>query len=197
MISSILLVTFVLIFQVALPVLVLAFLLSEFFSIISGAPYVPLSRRSVPKILAFGGISSSDSLYDLGCGDGRVLISGLRDFNVSKAVGYEIAPWPYLKTLFYVKRNKLKNTELFRKNCLKADIGQATFIYLYLFPKLIDKLAYKINSESNPEAKILCVGFPIETRRHPEFNLLKSDKIGGNKVYLYKLKSPEYPGTAS
>ena len=91
--------------------------------------------------------------YDLGCGDGRVLMSGLSNFNVLKAVGYEISPWPYFKTLFLVKRSGIKRIKIFRKNCLKANIDQATFIYLYLFPKLVDKIAYKIAKEGKPKPR--------------------------------------------
>lgn len=171
-------------------VLLFIFYSSGFVSIISGAPYIPLSQKLIRKILSFGGLSSNDVFYDLGCGDGRILISGLSNFNVSKAVGYEVAPWPYFKTLFLIKRNRFKKIDLFRKNCLKADIGQATFIYLYLFLKLVDKVAYKIATNGTPGAKILCVEFPIDTNQHIEFQLLKSEKIDNLMVYLYELKPP-------
>lgn len=153
-----------------------------------GAPYVPLSQKYIQKILSFGNLSSSDILYDLGCGDGRVLISGLYKFNVLKAVGYEISPWPYFKTLFLIKHNKLQRIKLLRINCLKADIGQATFIYLYLFPKLVNKLAYKIAKEAKPKTKVLCVSFPINIDQHIEFKLLKSEKLYNLTLYLYELK---------
>ena len=155
-----------------------------------GAPYVPLSRKSVRKILLFGGLSSNDILCDLGCGDGRVLMSGLSNFNVSKVIGYEIAPWPYFKTLFLIKYNQLKKIELFRINCLKADVSQVTFVYLYLFPELVDKIAYKIAKEGIPEVIIVCVSFPININKHIEFQLLKSTKINNLIVHLYKLKIP-------
>jgi hypothetical protein len=162
--------------------------LSGFVSLIFGAPYIPLSQKFIQRILLFGSLSSNDIFYDLGCGDSRILISGLSDFNVSKVVGYEMAPWPYFKSLFLIKYNKIKNIELFRKNCLKADISQATFIYLYLFPKLVEKIAYKIVKEGTPKTKILCVEFPIEMNQHNEFQLLKSEKIDNLTAYLYELK---------
>jgi len=181
---------FVLIFHIILFILVLFFLLSELISIIFGTPYVPLSKKFILKILSFGGLSPNDVFYDLGCGDGRILLSGLSNFNVSKAVGYEIAPWPYFKTLFLIKYNQLKKIELFRTNCLRANVSQATFIYIYLFPNLVDKIAYKIAKEGICKTKILCVSFPIDTNRHIEFQLLKSMKLENLTVYLYELKSP-------
>ncbi|OHB17767.1 MAG: hypothetical protein A2734_02825 [Parcubacteria group bacterium RIFCSPHIGHO2_01_FULL_40_30] len=179
----------ILIFQILLPITVLLFLLSGFVSMISGAPYVPISKKSIKKVLSFGGLSSRDTLYDLGCGDGRILISGSLNFGVPKAVGYEIALWPYLKALLLIKYSKLFNIKVFRRNCFKADVSQATFIYLYLFPKLVDKIAYKIAGEGKPETKVLCVTFPIDTNRHVEFQLLKSVKLNNLTAYLYELKS--------
>lgn len=179
----------ILIFQILLPITVLLFLLSEFVSMAYGVPYVPISKKAVKEILSFGELSSHDTLYDLGCGDGRVLISGSLNFGVPKAVGYEISLWPYLKALLSIKYNKLFNIKVFRRNYFKADIGQATFIYLYLFPKLVDEIAYKIAKESKPDTKILCVDFPIAINRHLEFQLLKSEKIGNLTAYFYKLKS--------
>lgn len=167
----------------------LFFLSSSLFSIMFGAPYVPIAEKFVYKILLFGCLSSNDILYDLGCGDGRILITGIYDFNVSKAVGYEISPWPYFKTLFLIKYKRLEKIKLFRKNCLKADISQATFIFLYLLPALVDKVAYKIAKEGIPKTKILCVSFPIDINKHTGFQLLKSEKIENLMLYLYELKS--------
>ncbi len=166
----------------------LFFYLSGFISLLFGAPYIPLSRKPIKKILSFGGLSSNDVFFDLGCGDGRILIPSLLNFNVSRAVGYEIAPWPYLKSLFLIKYKQIERIELFRKNFLEEDFREATFIYLYLFPKLVNKIAYKIASGKMYNTKILCVEFPIDLNKHNEFKLLKSGKIDGLMVYLYVLK---------
>ncbi len=192
MISNLLiiLIVLVLLFFTALLILGFIFLLSGLISTIFGAPYVPLSRKYIFKILSFGDLSPDNILYDLGCGDGRVLMSGLSNFNVLKAVGYEISPWSYFKTLLSIKQNKIKRIELFRRNCLKAEISKATFIYLYLFPKLVDKIAYKIAREGKPKTKILCVLFPIDLSQHIEFKLLKSAKLDRLTAYLYELKTP-------
>lgn len=176
-----------LVFSVLIFVLGFIFLLSVLVSLLFGAPYVPLSQKLVHEILSFGCLSANDILCDLGCGDGRILMSGVSDFNVSRAIGYEVAPWPYLKAMFLITCKRQKELKLFRKNCLKADIGKTTFIYLYLFPKLVDKVAYKIAHEGAPKTRVLCVEFPIDTNRHTGFQLLKSRKIANLMAYLYQL----------
>jgi len=57
---------------------------------------------------------------------------------------------------------------------------------MYLFPKLVDKLAYKIAGECQVGTKILCPSFPIDIAKHPGFKLLKSEKIGRITAYLYE-----------
>lgn len=178
-------------FGLILPTLVLFFLISLLFSAIAGAPYVPIPRRLIKNILIFGGINSDDVLFDLGCGDGRVLISGAQNFYVKKAIGYEIAPWPFLKAFLGVKYLGLnKNIKINRKNCLRSDIGDATFIFLYLFPKLVDRLSYKIAAETKNGIRILSLGFPIDIVKHPEFTVIKSQKFENLIAYLYEIKKP-------
>ncbi|KKS23688.1 MAG: hypothetical protein A2736_02305 [Candidatus Yanofskybacteria bacterium RIFCSPHIGHO2_01_FULL_41_27] len=176
---------------IILPTFVLFFLISLLFSAIAGAPYVPAPRKLIKNVLIFGGLTSDDVLFDLGCGDGRVLISGAQNFNVKKAIGYDIAFWPFLKAFFWVSYLGLnKNIKIIRKNCVLADIGDATFIFLYLFPKLVDQIAYKIAAETKNGIKILSLGFPINTEKHPEFIIIKFQKLENLIAYLYEIKKP-------
>lgn len=154
---------------------------------IYGAPYVPIGKRLAKDLLFFGGLSAGDVFYDLGSGDGRVLISAVRDFGVQKAVGYEIALWPYLKSKFLIKRSGLDGRiSIRRKNFFKGDLSGTNFIYAYLFPKLVDKLAYKIASGCQAGTRILCPSFPIDINRHREFKLIKTGNFGKITAYLYE-----------
>ena len=148
-----------------------------------GAPYVPMKKGLVRELLYFGELSPNDIFYDLGSGNGQFLISAIRDFNVQKAIGYEISPWPFLVSKW--KTGNLKNIVVLRENFLKADLSEATFVYAYLFPKLIDRLASKLEKELKPGTKVLCSSFPIDVSRYPHFLLKKEAKIGNINAYLY------------
>ena len=162
-------------------------LVSGLISSIHGAPYVPIRKKMTKDLLFFGGLSADDIFYDLGSGDGRVLISAVKDFGIEKAVGYEIALWPYLKSKFLIQWTDFGNSiDIKRSNFLKTDLSSATLIYVYLFPKLVDRLAFKIADECRAGTKILCPSFPIDIVKHPEFKLLKSEKIGRITAYLYE-----------
>ena len=179
---------FVLLFQITIT-LTLIFILSSYaVSTIYGAPYIPVKKRLVKNFLAFGELSESDIFYDLGSGDGRTIFAAIEKFGVKKAVGYEIAPWPYLKSRFALYRFKLNgNIKIYRGNFLKNNLSPATFIYLYLYPKILNKAAAKLAAEIQVGAKILSITFPVDAKQNPQFKLLKNGKIGGFNVYLYSL----------
>jgi hypothetical protein len=188
----ILLLVFILFLMLAVVLVFSVFLLSGVVSSIHGAPYVPIASKLVGELLSFGGLSGKDIFYDLGSGDGRVLISAVKNFGVKKAVGCEVSFWPYLESKFALALNTSAadraKLNIKRRDFLSADLSEATFIYMYLFPKLINQLASKIACEVRPGIKILCPSFPIDLTSHPEFQLLKSQKIGRHLVYLYVLK---------
>lgn len=173
--------------ELAVTIAVILILISGIASSIYGAPYVPIRKKLVKDLLTFGGLSAGDIFYDLGSGDGRVLISAVKDFGTEKAVGYEVAPWPYLKSKFLIRLAGFgNNIDIKRKNFFKADLSPATFVYAYLFPRLVDRLAGKIAGECQSGTKVLCPSFPIELVNHLEFRLLKSEKIGRITAYLYE-----------
>lgn len=154
---------------------------------IYGAPYVPISRKLIGELLAFSSLSASDIFYDLGSGDGRVLIAVAMS-GVGEAIGYEVAPWPYLKSKFSVWRLGLSGKiKVARRSFFKSRLDRATFVYIYLFPELVDKLGVKIETECRSGTRILCPDFPIDLTKHPRFRLIKSQKIDKITAYLYQL----------
>ncbi len=165
--------------------LVSAFI-SGMISAAHGVPYVPVPQSSVRKLLTFGQVRAEDILYDLGSGDGRIILSARRDFHVRRVIGYEVAPWPYWKSRFLIKLSGVSGIELRKKSFFKSNIADATYVYLYLFPKLVDQLAEKFAHELQSGTRVMSVSFPIDTARHPKFQLKKEEKIGTLTAYLYE-----------
>jgi len=168
-------------------VLLIVYMFSWAQSVYKGAPFVPSRKKYIKDLLIFGEMKQSDIVCDLGCGDGRILISVVNDFNVAKAIGYEIAFWPYYVACFRIKILKLNNKIIVhRKDLRAADLEGVSFVYAYLFPKIIDVVASKIEKELFLRSKILVLGFPIDTRKHKKMRLIKSEKIGRIAAYLYE-----------
>lgn len=187
MLFSFIFLSFLLFVFVAVMVFLVITLVSQIISGRRGAPYVPIGRKLVWRLLDWGGVTAGDTVYDLGCGDARVLISAVRDFGAKRGIGYEIAPWPYLKAGFMVRVAGLDNKiKIFRKDFFKTDLRDADFVYIYLFPKLVDELATKMAGELPAGAKVLCPSFPIDLVHHPEFKLLKTQKFDKITAYLYQ-----------
>lgn len=161
-------------------------LVSGLISEIIGAPYVPLPKKSLKGILDFAKIKDYQNLYDLGSGDGRVLIEAVKNFGIEKGIGYEISPWPFLKAKFLVRRLGLSDKiRIFRQNFLNADLNKAEIVFIYLFPKIVQKLALKFN-EVKPEAKIICVSFPIDEPEKFNLRLIKTGKVDRFSIYIYQ-----------
>jgi hypothetical protein len=181
-----LILTLVLIVEVVVPTVVIFMFASAFVSVIHGAPYVPMGQNKVHHLLEGADIQSSDVLFDLGCGDGRILLAGVREYHVKKAVGYEVAPWPYWRCRWNIWRSGLKNIEVRHQNFFESDLKEATLVYAYLFPKLMNRLAKKLARDLAPGARVFCPAFPINLTEFPEFRLIKEEKIAKLTTYLYQ-----------
>ncbi len=157
-------------------------------SLFWGSPYMGIPRKILKQILLFGGLTQNDIFYDLGAGDGRVIISAKKNFNAQEVTGYEISPWPYFKGTLLIKMAGLQNAINFeRKNIFSTNLSNATFIYLYLYTSFInEKIAPKLARELKAGARILSCSSQIDLVRYPMFELLKSDLFGNIHVYLYR-----------
>lgn len=179
---------FILIFSEILFLSLFIFIfVSHIFSDIFGSPYVPLRKKSIKDILNLLEIKENVILYDLGSGDGRILISAVENFKIKKAVGYEISPWPYLKSIFLIKIHGLEDKiKILRQNFFKANLAEADFIYLYLFPKLVQNLREKFAKELKSGAKIISISFDINNYLDFNLKLINSGKINNYKFFIYE-----------
>lgn len=175
------------IFEFFLLLFLIVIFLSGIVSNFYGAPYVPLPKKIIPEILKFAEFNSNGTFYDLGCGDGRILIEAVRIFGIKKAVGYEVSPWPYLKAKFLIRREKLGDKiKILRQDFFKADLSQADIVFIYLFHKVVEKLAPKFEKELKTGSKIISVSFPIGEPEKFNLKLIKSGKVGRFTTYIYK-----------
>ncbi len=152
----------------------------------SVAPYVPTPQSLVNTMLEMAEAGPGDIVYDLGCGDGRFLITAVRDYNVDKAVGYEITPH-----LAGVARDNVAKEELSSKikiensDFMEADFSEATLITIYLTTSGNARLRPKFKKELKDGARIISHDFPITdwvTATEEEFS-----KVDTHKVYYYTI----------
>jgi len=104
------------------------------------APYYPTPQSVVEKMLELGGLKAGEWHYDLGSGDGRVVITAAQKFG-AHSIGYEIDDELYNKSMGRIKELGLaKLANIVKGDLAKADFGKPDLITVYLLPSSNDKL---------------------------------------------------------
>ena len=99
------------------------------------APYVPTPMVVVEKMLEMVKVTKDDILYDLGCGDGRIVITAARKYG-TRGVGLDLDPERIKESKAYAKQAGVEDLVEFRlQDVMKSDISEATVVTLYLLPE--------------------------------------------------------------
>jgi len=102
--------------------------------------YVPTPENVVEKLLEAAAIKKDDVLYDLGCGDGRIVITAAKKFGI-KAKGFDIDPVRVKESRENVKKAKVEHlVTIEHKDIFTVDLSPASVVTLYLLPELNVKL---------------------------------------------------------
>src|ERR1051325_8961421 len=103
-------------------------------------PYVPSPNQVVDGMLKLAGVKANDVVYDLGCGDGRIVISAAKTYG-ARGVGVDINPERIQEARANAKSAAVEQKVKFEENDLfKADIANATVVTLYLLPNVNERL---------------------------------------------------------
>jgi ubiquinone/menaquinone biosynthesis C-methylase UbiE len=148
---------------------------------ISLAPFVALSMYSVRRMLRLANVGSNDIVYDLGSGDGRVVITAVHEFDAKKGVGIEMRK--DLIRLAHTQIQKLNlasRVEIIQGNALETPIGEADVITLYLSTKGNEMLRPKLERELRPGSRVVSLDYKISKWR--------PTKVEGlwREIYLYQ-----------
>lgn len=127
-----------------------------------GAPYVPTERNVVQRMLQLAGASADDVVYDLGSGDGRIVIAAARDYG-ARGVGIEIDPELVAEAREAARAAGVDDRVEFRQGDLfEADLSDATVVTLYLWPEMNNRLRPKLQRELDPGDRVVSNSFDID-----------------------------------
>ena len=147
------------------------------------APFIPSSQNVVRRMLSLAKTQSDAVVYDLGCGDGRVLFTAIPEFGVKKAVGYELNHHLIETMQRKIEKEKLvSRVTVYQQDLMDASISDATVIILYLTAFGNDRLRTKFSTEAKPGTRIVSHYFTF-TGWHYE----KQDYYRGYTLNLYRL----------
>jgi ubiquinone/menaquinone biosynthesis C-methylase UbiE len=146
-------------------------------------PYVPTNQPVVEAMLELAGVSAKDVVYDLGCGDGRIVVTAVRKYG-ARGVGVDIDPERIRDANQTAKRAGVTGRVKFIEGDLfKADIHEATVVTLYLLPEINEKLKPKLLRELKPGTRVVSHDFDMGTEWRPE----KTVRIGRDTIYLFTI----------
>ncbi|MCX6757342.1 MAG: SAM-dependent methyltransferase [Candidatus Nomurabacteria bacterium] len=167
--------------------LFIIFLLTSFLTpLFSKVPFVPVRGKIVNEIISILDLKEDSVLYDLGCGDGRVLFAGTKYIKSVKAVGIEHAPFPYICAKLRKFFSKSKNVSIIYGDFFKLNITPASHIFLYLFPSILDDLLPKFEKELKHGTKVFSCDFEFSKRKPNKVIDIKSKNWQTNrKIYVY------------
>lgn len=124
-------------------------------------PYVPTDEPVVMAMLRFAGVTSNDVVYDLGCGDGRIVIAAAKHCG-ARGVGVDIDPLRITESRENAAKAGLGDRVRFLcQSFFDADISPATVLMLYLLPSINIKLRPKLLTELRPGTRIIANQFEI------------------------------------
>jgi hypothetical protein len=127
-----------------------------------GAPYLPTHSPQIDLALDKLDLKPGELLYELGSGDGKVLIHAAK--KGYKAVGYEINPLLYAISM--VRTRKYRNSiQIILGNYWKADISKADGVYVFLLDRFMERLDKKLCSELRPGTKLASYVFKIPGKK--------------------------------
>ncbi len=127
--------------------------------------------------------SKEDVLVDLGCGDGRILATAVKDFGVRSAAGYEIREDLFKTASGEVEKLNLTNKiHVYNRDLFQADLKDATLITLYLTTYANERLKPKLRAEARPGARIVSHDFMINGWKPS-----KKENYNEHTIYVYSI----------
>lgn len=127
-----------------------------------GAPYLPTLKKQIQTALELAGLNPGDTIIELGCGDGRVLIEAAKAG--FKSVGYELNPLLFLiawiRTRRFGKKVRVIYGDFWSKEWPEADA-----LYVFLLPRLMNKLDKKIPTNKKVSKKVISFAFKFPNRQ--------------------------------
>jgi hypothetical protein len=151
----------------------------KYWTLAIGAGYDPTPRAVVDTMLDLAEVKAGDVLYDLGSGDGRILIAAAKSYDAS-AVGIEVDPFRFIFSWCAIRLARCGDKVKVRfGNLFATDIRSATVITLFLFGPANKRLKRKFQKELNPGVRIVSYMWPIEGWEC-------EDTLPDEQIYLYR-----------
>jgi SAM-dependent methyltransferase len=143
-------------------------------------PFVPTPADAVAAMLKLAGVKKDDVVYDLGSGDGRIVIAAARRYG-ARGVGIDIDPARIAEAEQNARAAGVASRVRFvRQDLFDADLGEATVVTLYLLPRINLRLRPKLLAELKPGTRVVSYGFDMG-----DWAPARTVAVGSSTLYLW------------
>jgi SAM-dependent methyltransferase len=151
-------------------------------------PFVPTPPEVIDRMFEMARVGPGDLLYDLGSGDGRIVIRAAKRYGV-RAVGIEIDPDLVQKARNQAFREKVSHLAEFRaQDALTVDVSAASVVTLYMLPDFNAKLRPIFDKQLKPGSRVVSHDFPIDGWTPDRVEKIKGDLIHDHTIYLFEVR---------
>jgi SAM-dependent methyltransferase len=151
------------------------------------APFVPTPEEVVNRMLELAEITPGDVLYDLGSGDGRIVIAAAKVYGI-KAVGFEIDPALVRESRRTVKEEGLEHlVEIREQDVQSVDLSPASVVTMYLYPNANLRLRRAIRNQLKPGSRVVSLKFGMGDWTPVKTEQLKDSAGLTRTIYLWRI----------
>jgi cyclopropane fatty-acyl-phospholipid synthase-like methyltransferase len=145
-------------------------------------PYEPSSPGIVAGMLKLANVTKRDVVYDLGCGDGRIVIEAVRKHG-ARGVGIDIDPERIAEARENARQAGVSGRVVFRNEDLfQADIQKATVVMLYLWPEVNLRLLPKLRRDLKPGTRLVS-----HSHNMGDWKPEKEIRVDGHTIYFWTI----------
>jgi tRNA G37 N-methylase Trm5 len=145
--------------------------------------YVPTPHDIVEKMLEMAKVRKDDVIYDLGCGDGRIVVQAAKKRGC-RGIGFEIVPELAKKARDSAKENGVSDLVTIKEEDLfEADMSEATVLPMYLLPSMLEKLQPKVE-KLKPGTRIISHDYRFKNVKPKKVETLVSKETGAEHILI-------------
>ena len=160
-------------------------------------PYVPTNTKVVEAMLKLAAVKEGETVYDLGCGDGRIVITAVKEFKAKRGLGLDFNPERLKDCEERMKTEKLTDDQKKKLTFKQGDVlkmvpedfKDVDVVTLYLLPDVNKRLKPVLQKGLKPGARVVSHDFDMgEDWKEDKKEEVKSERSYPHTIYLWTIK---------